>query len=725
MIKNVVKRDGTIEAFSADKLNRWAEYATEMGGNWSEIALDTLKRLSDNCSTQDILQTMIDSCLYKETIEYSRVAGRLEFAKIRKNMDYLLSITDSSSFRDIMDAYLSCDVWDEGSLPDYNPVWESWYDELKTERMEFWQVKQWSDKYSCKLHKHTIETPHIGMLGISLAIHGDTQTAFDLAKALVQGKINLPTPALNGCRNGDFDTISCCVISGGDTTDSIGVADWIAYKMTSKKAGIGIEMTTRSKGSAVKGGRVEHLGKNPIYKMIDKSVKCLTQVSRGGNATMTIQCIDPEIEDVLLWKSQRTDIENRIDKLDYSFAYNNAFIEAVVKDLDWYLFDLKEAKEVYDWFYTPNAAYTELQWFASQYKHKTIKARDLLKVFLTVRQETGRFYSINVSRANEHTPFNSLILQSNLCLEIALPTKPYESMQDLYSANSKGETAFCSLSAYNVGRIEDDEYEAIAELGLRTVDVLIDRAPMMAESMKNSIMKRRSVGMGITGMANYLYKNGLDYDGSDESLDAVHKLSEKHYYYLLKASQKLSKESGVVVEGINEGWLPIDTAKGLTDASLDWESLRNKPRKHSVLVAHMPTESSAVLSNASNSIYPPRERIINKQSRKGLVQYICEDFVQGKNLLAWDVDNITLSKYYSRVQDFTDQAISCDYYNDTTKRSGAKVPLSQLMKEWVAHAKMGIKTQYYLNTKDSTGGSIQDIMKKEADEDEACDSCKL
>lgn len=725
MIEYVVKRDGTVEKFSADKLNRWAEYATEVGGNWSDVALSTLKRLSNKCSTQDILQTMIDTCLYKETIEYSRIASRLEFAKVRKNMDYILNVNDSNSFKDILNTYLEWDIWDEETLPNYNPLWEEWYTELKNTRLEYWQVKQWGDKYACKIQDHTIETPHIGVLGIALAIHGDTDNAFNLAKALIEGKINLPTPALNGCRNGDFNTISCCVISCGDTTDSIGVANHIAYSMTAKKAGIGIEMTTRSKGSPVKGGRVKHLGKHPIYKMIDRSVKTLTQITRGGNATTTVTCLDPEIEEVILWKSQRSDIETRIDKLDYSFAYNNAFVEAVVNDKEWFLFDYKEASEVYDWFYKPVSTYDEALAFSKKYPCKTIKARDLLKLFLTTRQESGRFYDVNITRMNEHTPFLDYIRQSNLCMETGLPTKPYKDMQDLCSVESVGETAFCSLGAFNVGKMALEEYEVLAELGLRTVDILIDRAPMMEASMKTSIMKRRSIGFGITGLANYLYQNGLDYDGSDESLDAVQKLCEHHYFYLLKASQKLSQESNFKVEGIKEDWLPIDTAMSESLSGLDWESLRGKGRKHSVLVAHMPTESSAVFSSAVNGLYPPREAVVNKKSRKGLVQYICEDFDKTKNLLAWGVDNIIMSKYYGRVQDYTDQGISCDFYSDAEVRGGAKASMSQLMREWVLHTKLGNKTKYYLNTRDFNGGSVQNVLASTATEEDGCETCKL
>ena len=727
MLKSVIKHDGSVEEFCAGKLNKWAQYATKTGGDWSEIALATYKRLPEVAKASDIHQMMINVCLDKEEISYSRIAARLEQASLRKNMERLLGVGDRNSFKDIYFAMLDKGVWDKGTMPAYNPLWESWYEEIYPNRLEYWQIVQWGDKYAIRKEGVPVETPHIGCMGIGLGLHGDTQDAFDLAKALVEGKVNLPTPALNGIRNGDFDTISCCIITGGDTVDSIGVAEHIAYKMTAKKAGIGIEFDTRSKGSPVKGGVVDHLGKHSIYATLDKAVKMFTQISRGGSATVTFKCIDPEVESIVMWKTQRVDIETRLDKMDYSFAYNDAFLQAVVNNEDWYLFDLVEAPEVHEAFYVLKAVeYNEVvsQAIDAGKKFKKLKARDLLKSVLIARNETGRVYSINVTRVNEHTPFTDVVRLSNLCQEVTLPTKAYKNMQDLYAEESEAETAFCTLSAINVAKVSFTEYEHIASVALKAVDLMIDKAPMMTGSMKSSIMKRRSAGIGITGLASALYKNGLDYDGSTKSLDFVSLLSEHHYFYLLKASQALSNATGFAVGGIKKDWLPIDTSynKGYSP-TLDWEALRGKDRKHSVLVAHMPTESSALFCDAPNSLYPIRQAVINKKSRKGVIQYICKEWTKG-TLLAWDVDNTTLAKYYSRVQDFSDQAISADYYFDPSKYEDEKKPLSELMKEWVAQAKLGNKTQYYMNTRDYNGGGIQELLGTSVEE-EACESCKL
>jgi ribonucleotide reductase alpha subunit len=307
-------------------------------------------------------------------------------------------------------------------------------------------------------------------------------------------------------------------------------------------------------------------------------------------------------------------------------------------------------------------------------------------------------------------------------MEIQLPTKPYKDMLDLYGSRSKqGETAFCSLSAINVSKVSDEEYEEIAELTLEAIDIMIEQAPMMTKAMKADILERRSVGVGITGLASELYQSNLDYNDSTEALEKVSYLAERHYYYLLKASQKLAEEAKWSVSGIKKDWLPIDTAVGEFKTHFDWEALRGKPRKHSVLVAHMPCESSSLLSGSTNGLYPVRDKIISKKSRKGVVQFICNEWKQGVHKPAWDVDNITLSKVYGFIQNFTDQAISADFYVVPEKFADGKVPMSQLIKEWVIHAKLGNKTKYYVNTKTTKSKTLHSAV----EEEDGCVSCKL
>ena len=692
----VVKRDGSIEPFDATKIERWAEYAAKHNVNWKGVAINVISRLPMRVKTEEIHQVMVDYCLAQDNLRYSRVAARLVYAQLRKNMQRELGVTDRSKIYDIVYALWNAGLWSYEVLKavgDNEELVQQWYEEIFPVHLESWQVMQWADKYAIKKDGIPVETPHVGALGIAIAIHGVTDEAFRLSRAIIEGKINLPTPVLNGCRNGDFDSISCSVITGGDTVDSIGVAEHLAYKMTAKKAGIGIEMRTRSAGDDVKNGRIKHLGKHPIYAAVDKAVKMFTQVSRGGSATMTFSCYDPEIMMLLKLKSQRTPLDVRLDKMDYSMAYDDAFLEAVIRDQE------VELKNVQG---KPAG---------------TVKARDILKAFLTARAETGRVYCINLSEANRHTPFLDPITLSNLCQEICLPTKPFKDMLDLYNPTpgyvSEGEIAFCSLAAINVYKVDEAEYEDIAYLAVKTVDNLIDRAPALSPAVAHKLQARRSLGIGITGLAGWLGEHSLRY-ADTASIEA---LAERHYYWCLKASQRLVLEGRAPVSGIREDWLPIDTGHQTVPPTMDWESLRGKPRRNSVLVAHMPTESSAVFSDAPNGLYPVRDSVIAKASRYGLIKYIAPDVCTER---AWDVGNDVLARAYGAVQSYTDQAISADYYVTPSRYPGGKVPMSVLIKEWVIAAKAGVKTMYYSNTNDFNGGAFSQ------QDGEGCDgACKL
>lgn len=1052
MIKEVIKADGSVEKFDLDKLSKWAKYASKVGGDWSELAIETFTKLPELCHSKDIHQAMIDVCYSKQDLVYSRVASRLETAQLRKNIERQLGIkVNKSSFKEVRDALINKGVWCKDTIPAYSLQQEELFEELKHIHLESWQVSQWVDKYLLKINGVTVETPAIAAIGIGLGLHGDTQDAYDLARDIVYSRTNLPTPVLNGIRNGDFNGVSCCVISAGDSVESIEVAQHLAVRMTAKKAGIGIEFTTRSKGSDVKEGRIKHLGKHPIYKHTDSGVKEFTQEcydedtevltakgwklfkhlsyddyvaqvhndrsvtyvnpteiveydvvdkgmvkfenrnininvtdnhrmiyrtakyadrkshtgdysevmakdfvpsrtkimdfggfkvgtvsgltpmqrfliavsadghilenktcensvtftlkkprkierlkeilndlgiserekyrekctcytitdsykddtyavtvfrvdgltknldwvydvdfdsnwaaqflnevkqwdgcvgntsfefysnvkmnidvvqfvaanaglkstldergdrecwtvristndkydgmvtesirmteskftgkvycctvptgilivrsngktlvcgnTRGGSATVGFTCIDPEVYNIALWKSQRIDIEQRLDRLDYSFIFNDAFLDAVINRKDWYLFDYNDAKHLYKAFYVSDVeTYTKTvsQLVADGVKHTKVQALDLIKHILMIRQETGRMYFFNVSRANTHTPFNGVIRLSNLCQEICLETTPYESMEDLYLDNGSGETAFCSLGALVPVNIKDDtEYQRVAYTLVKTINKLIVKCPKMTKNHERTMLDRMSLGVGITGLAEYLYKQGYDYDGSDASLEFVSDLAEKHCFYLYKASQKLSEETGIEVKGVDLNWLPVDTKLGKFTPKMDWESIRGKPRVNSVLIAHMPTESSAVASGVTNGLYPPRKVVINKKSRKGVVQFICKGFEQGKNILAWDVDNVTLSRYYSAVQDWSDQGISADTYFDPRKFENGKKPLSLLLKEWVAHFKLGNKSMYYVNTYDDDEVSIFDLIQSVEVQEADCESCKL
>jgi ribonucleoside-diphosphate reductase alpha chain len=741
----VIKADGSTVKFDANKIRKWIAWglsqapdipASEVLTIEYRVLQEVIARLPERVRTEEIHQVVINVCLDQEELMYSRIAAELEKASIYKNLSREGFINpQGADFTELYNFFVRKGVWapfleglNQGQLEEINEN----YIELEALDLEYWVLKQFSDKYSQKLNGKEVETPAMAALAIALTFHGFSELAFDVANDICTYKANYPTPVLNGVRNGNFDSISCCLIEGGDSVASNAVAEYLAGAMTAKKAGIGLFTNTRSKGDPVKKGAVKHLGKAPLFRTAEKVVKNYTQITRGGSATLTIRANDPEILSLLLLKTQRIDIAQRVDKVDYSFAYNDEFIRAVLNKGDWYLFSRYWAPEVHENYHATNYLdYVKAALEAGR-PHQKVKALDVLKAFLSSRFETGRVYCINVTRMNTHTPFLDPIQQSNLCLEIALPTKPWVSLEDLTRKDGKhkGEVAFCAIAAVNVAATPLQDYFAVAERTLRTVDRMIELAPGLHEALARDLKKRRSVGIGITGLAGYLYEKGLDYDGSYESLVEVEQLGATHYYALLSASQKMSRESGFEVEGVDLNWLPIDTAKWVTDPQdwdleYDWEALRNKPRKHSVLVAHMPCESSSAFSNSTNGLYPSRKKVIYKAARTGRVQFISPGFDPDKHKAVWDIN---MAPYYAAIQNTTDQQVSADYYTDFTKYPNKKIPEHEAIKWFLEQAILGNKSVYYQVFRDNVFKSANEepvVVPIAAEEDADCESCKL
>ena len=349
---------------------------------------------------------------------------------------------------------------------------------------------------------------------------------------------------------------------------------------------------------------------------------------------------------------------------------------------------------------------------ATSVKKKKISAMELFSALIKERAETGRIYIMNVDHCNTHSSFKDKVYMSNLCQEITLPTKPLEHIDD-----PEGEIALCILSAINVGTLRDlDELEELCELAVRALEEIIDYQRYPIKAAEVSTKARRSLGIGYIGLAHFLAKNHVKFEDK-ESWQLVHDLSEAFQYYLLKASNKLAEERGACEyfdrTKYSEGILPIDTYKEELDnivgkkLKYDWTTLRKNIRthglRHSTLSAQMPSESSSVVSNATNGIEPPRGYLSVKKSKKGPLKQIVPQYNTLKNYytLLWDMPNN--DGYINTVavmQKFFDQAISGNWSYNPTHFQDNEVPMSVMLKDLLTTYKLGWKTSYYQNTYD-------------------------
>ena len=752
MIEKVIKRDGRIEDFCPDKMNRWAKWSIKEINNglvdWSEIVIEVMKQLDKIVTSRDLQEKLINVCLEKETWSYSLVTGKLYATLMQKDVhgDRIPTLKEKHS--QMVEQGLMIDL---GYSDDEYARLESVINHDVDLTYPHYTLIIMREKYALKnvITNQEYETPQFSIMRVAMDVgryarpYVDDVVEFvtDFYNAISKRKINIPTPYWVNCGTSLRGFASCCVFESGDSAESLDVGKLIAGKMTQSSAGIGGHIVTRSINDGVRGGKLAHLGKLPCYNAVAHVMKEFTQQGRGGAATMYFSAFDPEIKDLQALKNPMTPLNKQNRMMDYSIIYNDYFVDAVKNDETIALYSYQQAPHLY-WsqFSKDENAYlhelTKLKDAGIEPK-EYIRAQEVLANTLTEAFETGRSYEFNATNVNKHTPFKQPIKSSNLCCEISLPTQYYDSVLDLYKEDDSvtGEVALCNIGGIVYPNIESDEdLEKVAELILWLVDFGVNSSTYVLPHIGYTAKKRMSAGIGVVGLAECLAKNDLTFS-TTEGKTHIHDLFEKHYWFLTKASLKLSKKLGVA-EWMDktkwpEGWLPIDTySKSVDDVAselhYDWDSLRkeiieNGGIRNSVLVAHMPAETSSISSATTNGVYPIRTSFIMKKVGKLTMRYIVPYSDVYDYESAWDINQKDMIECYAVMQKWTDQAISLDEFFDVS-HNDAKININELMKLWLYRQKMGLKTHYYTNTKTS---GTDNLEIKTDNQESDCESCKL
>jgi ribonucleoside-diphosphate reductase alpha chain len=759
----VKKRDGRIESLDLDKMHKMVDEATRglSGVSASQVEMQSGIQFYDGITTDEIQEILIRSAsdlIDLDHPNYQFVAARLLLFSLRKQVfenkngaaptlrDHITKLAyDGLYDKDIFTKYSQEEIDKVGTYIDHDR------DMLFT----YAGLRQVVDKYLVqdRTGGRVYETPQFMYMMISLVIFQNypKETRLDYVRryynAISKHRINIPTPIMAGVRTPLRQFASCVLVDSDDTLDSIFSSDMAIGRYVAQRAGIGINAgRIRGINSKIRGGEVQHTGVVPFLKKFESTVRCCTQNGiRGGSATVHFPIWHQEIEDIIVLKNNKGTEDNRVRKLDYSIQLSKIFYERFIKNGDITLFSPHDVPDLYEAFGTDrfDELYVDYENDPSIPK-KTLKAQELILDILKERSETGRLYLMNIDHCNSHSSFKDKVNMSNLCQEITLPTYPINHIDDEF-----GEIALCILSAVNVGKIKsDEELEDLCDLSVRGLEELIDYQEYPVRAAEIATKARRSLGVGFIGLAHYLAKLGFAYD-SQEAWDAVHGLSESFQYYLLKASNQLAKEKGHCEyfgrTKYADGILPIDTYKKDVDeiSSIelehDWEALRTEIRthglRHSTLSAQMPSESSSVVSNATNGIEPPRDYLSIKKSKKGPLKQIVPQFnsLKSSYTLLWDMPN---NRGYINVvavmQKFFDQAISGNWSYNPENYPDNEVPVSVMAQDFLTTYKYGWKTSYYQNTHDMKSDEIDeksdlqnllnDIMESEEDD---CESCKI
>ena len=755
---SVSKRDGRKEPLDLDKIHRVIEWAAEGLNNVSvsQVELKSHIQFYDGIRTKDIHETIIKAAadqISKESPDYQYLAARLAVFHLRKKaygqfepprlFDHVTKMVGDKRY----DAHLLVD-YTEQELDEL----DAYLDHSRDLNFSYAAVKQLEGKYLVqnRVSGEIYESAQFLYILVAASLFSDypRETRTDYIKRFYDAvslfKISLPTPIMSGVRTPTRQFSSCVLIECGDSLDSINATSSAIVKYVSQRAGIGINAgRIRALGSHIRNGEAYHTGCIPFYKHFQTAVKSCSQGGvRGGAATLFYPLWHLEVENLLVLKNNRGVDDNRVRHLDYGVQFNKLMYSRLIKDDYITLFSPSDVPGLYDAFFEDQAEFDVLYVKYEQdesIRKKRIKAIELFSMFAQERASTGRIYLQNVDHCNTHSPFISKVApirQSNLCLEIALPTKPLNNVND-----EEGEIALCTLSAFNLGAIESlDELEELAELAVRALDNLLDFQDYPVPAAKNATMGRRTLGIGVINYAYYLAKNGKRYsDGSANAL--THKTFEAIQYYLMKASNELAKERGACPKfnetTYSQGIMPTDTYKRDLDKicdeplHLDWDTLRANIKEHgmrnSTLSALMPSETSSQISNATNGIEPPRGHISVKASKDGILKQVVPEYERLKDQyeLLWDIpSNDGYLQLVGIMQKFVDQTISANTNYDPNKFEGGKVPMQVLLKDLLSAYKLGVKTLYYHNTRDGASDSQEDTPEVEDDDCEG-GACKI
>lgn len=726
MINYVVKRNGEKVPFDANKINQWMEWSTSIGVDWTDIALEAYRKCFDGCSTQDIQQSLITACLDKADTNHLKMAGRLYIGDIYKKV-----FGSHRNIPSLKSMYYKMNLIGRWANMKYSDAELDYLDKIidhsKDIACVYSELKQVCNKYGISdLHTNTLyETPQFVYMRVALGSMNNRSSStrihdvVNVYNLLSNKEINAPTPYMLYFGTPHRGLSSCCLYTADDNIGSLAAGDHIAYMMTAMSAGIGAHIQTRSIGDPVRGGSIIHQGKLPYYRALEGVLLANKQGSRSGAATVHYCVLDPEIFDLISLRNPMSISEKRIPNMDYSTGYNDYFAHKVAKNEDWMLISYYYARDLWESLYSD-----DIDKFISLYKKyeadssipkKFVSARKIAFSFLKEAPETGRSYHHNLYELNRHTPFTCPIYSSNLCKEVTVPTSPYSHILELFKSDSDGEIGLCNLMAICQGRIKNDaHYEQAAYYCLAIIHEAIHLMNYPFPSLEYSAKSRMSAGVGVINLAYDMANKGFVYDHPSGKA-YLHRVAERHSYFLHKAAVQITKEKGICnwayKTKYKDGWLPIDTYRKsvdlITDQKLiyDWESIRRDIVElhglaFSVLEAHMPAESSSLASNATNSLYPIRKGIVIKTNGTDKNVFIAPDWENLKHQyqMAEDIDSKDLIDMYAIFQKFTGQAISADLYlkynNDGSKR---KVSGKKLIKDFLHAVASGVKTRYYLN----------------------------
>ena len=768
----VTKRSGHKEPLAVEK---WQAQITKVCSGIADVSQSMIEIKSqphfyDGITTKEIdgitLRAIVDLIDIESNPDvghtnYQYVAGKQRLSMLRKDVygsyepPHLYEIVK----KNVATGLYTSELLDWYTEDDWNRM-NDMLDHDKDEGYSYAAIEQLIEKYLVRNRatKEIYETPQIRYIVAAATVFhreepGSARMRYikEYYNAASDGLFTLATPVLAGLGTPTKQFSSCVLIRSDDDLDSIFASGEMMAKYASKRAGIGLEIgRLRPLGAPIRGGEVMHTGMIPFLKKWFGDLRSCSQGGiRNASATVFYPIWHYQFDDLIVLKNNQGTEETRVRFMDYGVVLNSFFWRRFKNKESITFFDPNEVPDLYEAFYSNTELFEELYVKYERRKDlrtKTMSAEEVFKSgILKERTDTGRIYLVFIDNVQKQGPFDPeyhTIYQSNLCMEILLPTKSFKRLDD-----DEGRIALCTLGSLNWGAFRNPEDMRRANRTLlRSLNNILDYQDFLSIQSKLSNDEIRPIGIGITNLAYWHAKRGLKY-GSPEALAEVKTWTEHQAYYLTEATVELAKERGACLHSdktrYGQGTFPWELralgANELTNFApeLDWETLREQMKQYGVrnatVMAVAPVESSSVVINSTNGIEMPMSLITVKESKAGSLIQVAPEYnkLKSKYQLMWDQkDCIDYLKTAAVIAAYTDQSLSTNTFYNPAHFADRKVPTTLIAKNLMLAHKFGLKSLYYslINKQGSKGQDAEETKLEEVDFDESeedCIACKL
>jgi ribonucleoside-diphosphate reductase alpha chain len=768
----VIKRSGNREPLAVEKWQ--AQIAKVCKGiadvSQSMIEIKSQPHFYDGITTNEIdnitLRAIVDLIDVENNPDvghtnYQYVAGKQRLSMLRKDV-----------YGDYEVPHLYTIVKKNVEVGLYTPELLVWYteddwsrmndmlDHEKDEQYGYASIEQLIEKYLVRNRatKEIYETPQIRyIVAAATVFHKEEPNSARMRyikeyyAAASDGLFTLATPVLAGLGTPTKQFSSCVLIRSDDDLDSIFASGEMMAKYASKRAGIGLEIgRLRPLGSPIRGGEIMHTGMIPFLKKWFGDLRSCSQGGiRNASATVFYPIWHHQFDDLIVLKNNQGTEETRVRHMDYGVVLSKFFWRRFKNKENITFFDPNEVPDLYEAFYRNTAEFEELYVKYERRKDlrtKTMSAEEVFKSgILKERTDTGRIYLVFIDNVQNQGPFDPeyhTIYQSNLCCEILLPTKSFKRLDDV-----EGRIALCTLGSINWGAFRNPEdMRRACRILQRSLCNILDYQDFLSIQSKLSNDEISPLGIGVTNLAYWHAKRGLQY-GERDALQDVKSWMEHQAYYLTEATVELARERGACQHSSHtrygQGIFPWELrAEGVNELAdfapeLDWETLRVNMKQYGVrnatLMAIAPVESSSVVINSTNGIELPMSLISTKESKAGSFTQVVPEYHKLKNRyqLMWEQKDCDgYLKTAAVLAAYVDQSISTNTFYNPAHWADRKVPTTLIIKNLMQAHAWGLKTFYYsLINKAGSKAMAEDaptmLEPIDFDNEEDCEACKL